>query len=107
MDKEKILSILSERLKEEGLYFLVALSRANGPLLKEKLRDVVNDQFQQKKGKKLINSRYTLDIWAARLEGAGLVDVQEVGRARLYSLAPLGEELINFTIQLKKAKGAM
>lgn len=107
MDREEILHTLSSRLKDGGLYFLVALSSSEGPVLKEKLRDLVNEQYQARRGIKLINSRYTLDIWTARLEGAGLVDVQEIGRARSYSIAPLGRELINFTRLIKKNKGAI
>jgi DNA-binding transcriptional ArsR family regulator len=102
MDKDQIIKILSDRLKDDGLYFLAVLDRLHSPILKEQLRDAVNEHYEAKRGKKLINSRYTLDIWTARLEGAGLVDVTEVGRARLYSLTNLGRYVIEYRKQLLK-----
>lgn len=94
MTKDEIINTLVERLRDEGLYFLVALKKSNEPILKEKLRDLVNEYYLEKKGISLIKSRYTLDTWTSRLEGAGLVDVKEIGRARMYSLSTLGNEVL-------------
>lgn len=91
MNNHEVFHILHERLKE-GVYFLAALE--NQPILKDKLKDEVNSLYRAFNDRDLINSRHTLDTWTARLEGAGLVDVQEVGRARMYSISDLGREMI-------------
>lgn len=95
LSREQILTILSDRLGN-GKWALAILKKENRPLNKELLGELVNESYQQqaRDGKKLLGSRHMLDEMAARLEGAGLVDVSEVGRARLYQLSQLGEELI-------------
>jgi hypothetical protein len=102
MTKEEILETLLNRLGD-GSWFLLALKVSNEPLLKERLRDKVNELYQEKMGTNdlLIPSRHSLDIWTARLEGAGLVDVQEIGRARIFKLSNLAFELLEYKKQKK------
>jgi hypothetical protein len=101
MVKEQILQVLSDRL-EEGSWFLAVLKKANGTSIsKEKLKNAVNELYREQFGEDLIKSRHSIDIYTARIEGAGLVDIQEIGRARVYQLSKLGEELINYRRQLK------
>jgi hypothetical protein len=101
MKVEEILDILIKRNKPDGFYFLAVLKLAKGPMLKEKLWEEVNNQYKKRKGEELIKSRYTLDTIAARLYGAGLVNIEEIGRARLYSISPLGEFLLAYNQQQK------
>ncbi|TVY07310.1 cell division protein FtsZ [Paenibacillus cremeus] len=102
LSREQILSILNKNLGN-GLWALLVLKKENRALNKELLGDIVNQHYDKQKGVKLLGSRHMLDEMAARLEGAGLVEVSEVGRARLYKLSDLGEELIDF-IQVQKSK---
>lgn len=98
MRVEELFHILYERCKDEGLMFLVTLEDANEPLLKDKLKDQVNNFYKHTYNidTDLIKSRHTLDTWTSRLEGAGLVDVKEVGRARMYSITDLGRTMIEY-----------
>jgi hypothetical protein len=96
MTAEEILNILIERNKPDGFYFLVVLKLSEKPMLKEELWDEVNKQYKMRKGDELIKSRYTLDSITNRLYGAALVKIEEVGRARLYSLTPFGELLLEY-----------
>ena len=98
MSVDELFHILYERCKDEGLMFLVALEDANEPLLKDKLKDQVNRFYKNTYNidEDLIKSRHTLDTWTARLEGAALVDVKEIGRARMYSITDLGRTMIEY-----------
>ncbi|MER7786503.1 MULTISPECIES: hypothetical protein [Streptomycetaceae] len=95
----ELLDILGDRLGNEGLCFLIALAESDRPLLKAQLGD--RAQELHKNGTTALNSRHHLDILTARIEGAGLVDVTEVGRSRLYSLSNLGNILIEHLQQEK------
>lgn len=72
---------------------------------KELLGELVNETYQQQtqSQKKLLGSRHMLDEMAAKLEGAGLVDVSEMGRARMYKLSLLGDEVI---LHIQSQRGA-
>src|SRR4051794_17228955 len=98
MNNPDIMRLLYERLQEEGLYFLVSLDEET--LLKDELWDAVNENYRKYGHKgpedKLITSRYILDHWTARLQGAGLVDVREIGRARMYHITQLGKAMIDY-----------
>lgn len=103
MNGMDLLSILLEHLSTESKWLLVTLKQSNGPLNKEQLRDAANsfyleNQFSKgiKQPEALIKSRHLLDIHTARLEGAGLVSVKEVGRIRIYSMTQLGEILLEY-----------
>ncbi|MCM3358171.1 hypothetical protein [Psychrobacillus sp. MER TA 171] len=100
LEKRDIFEILTNSLSEESKWFLFALSTEKVPLHKENLRDVANELFKRvnahDKKKQLITSRHSLDIHTARLEGAGLVNVQRIGQIRIYSLTELGTELLNY-----------
>lgn len=100
--KEDILEILRDRLGD-GIYILIALK--DGPLLKEQIKDHVNETYQLKVNPNvtLIPSRHILDIYTARLEGAGLVNVREIGRARMYERSELAEVLTTY-MKVKSSK---
>lgn len=109
MNREEILQVLSDNL-QEGNWFLACLSSQTDWVAKEKLKDIVNDFYKEKRGMTLINSRHSHDEFAARLEGAGLVIVETKGRARVYKISELGRELIEFRkkeiIEKNKQKGS-
>lgn len=65
---------------------------------KVKLQKMTNTLYQEKTQSEaeLINSRFTLDVSTARLEGAGLVDVDVYGRVRFYKLSPMGLDFLNY-----------
>jgi DNA-binding PadR family transcriptional regulator len=104
---EYIFDIFTERLQQEGIWFILAL-RDNKPLLKEQLKDEVNRIYMknikpsQSQSKPLVTSRYVLDRYTALLEGAGLVNVEEIGKARMYSLSELGRKFIEYTRQKRQ-----
>jgi len=105
-----IFEILTERLQQEGIWFMLALRDAKKPLLKEQLKDEVNRIYTEKKKvsdglpKPLVTSRYILDRYTERLEGAGLVNVDEIGKARLYSLSDLGHYFLDYTRRKRENK---
>lgn len=49
-----------------------------------------------KNGGPLIRSRHMLDVYAARLEGGGVVTIEEVGRIRIYRLSEQGKEVMRY-----------
>ncbi|MBU7595900.1 cell division protein FtsZ [Metabacillus halosaccharovorans] len=102
MTKEEILDILKERLGD-AIYILIVLKE--GPLLKEQIKERANEYYKSKgnNNSDLIPSRHILDIYTARLEGAGLVNVREIGRARVYERSQLAEVLTNH-IKLRPIK---
>ncbi|MFC5651013.1 hypothetical protein ACFPYJ_18255 [Paenibacillus solisilvae] len=91
------MKLLLERLGY-GKWALAILKKEDRPLNKELLGELVNQYYQQQTNtkEKLLGSRHMLDEMAARLEGAALVDITVLGRARLYKVSSLGEELISF-----------
>ncbi|TFI47438.1 hypothetical protein E4O93_12715 [Diaphorobacter sp. DS2] len=103
-----IFDIFIQRMQPEGIWFMLALRDAKKPLLKEQLKDEVNRIYLEKKKsadndlKPLVTSRYVLDRFTQRLEGAGLVDVEEIGKARLYSLSKLGNQFLEYTRQKRR-----
>lgn len=96
MNREEILTVLLNNIEETGLWMLATLKVAGKPVSKTNLRDQTNKRYFEKKEKSLISSRYTLDIFTAKLEGAGLIAVEKVGQVRLYQLTLLGNEIIKF-----------
>lgn len=60
-------------------------------------------KMQQKRGveepRKLIASRYSLDLNMARLEGGGLADVKSVGVVRIYTITKMGQDLLAYSLQ--------
>lgn len=101
LEKKDIYDLLVQNLSTESKWFIFALSKEKNPLHKENLRDVANEQYKkanQPKNDNLIASRHGLDIHTARLEGAGLVVVQEIGRVRMYSLSEMGQELLSYLL---------
>lgn len=94
--RDEILQALLDRLGD-GQWMLAVLMTHNKPLNKEKLGSLTNEFYRKFKNKDLIGSRHTLDELTARLEGAGLVDIPDLGgRARFYVISKLGKELIQF-----------
>jgi len=104
MTREQILRKLLAHVGD-GLWVMAALALYGRPINKERLRQLTNDHYRAKRGDELIKSRHTLDQLTARLEGAALVDVHGVGRAKMYTLSDLGQELIRFREQLMREKG--
>ncbi|MGY3716935.1 hypothetical protein ACWE42_15580 [Sutcliffiella cohnii] len=100
---EYILDIMIEQL-QDGIWFLLVLKEAGKPLLKETLKDEVNRIYLEKGNNtsNLVTSRYILDRYTGRLEGAGLVNVEEIGKARLYSLSEFGYKFIDYVRNKKK-----
>lgn len=99
LEVNEIYELLFNKLSPESKWFLFVLYKERGALNKERLRNVANNQYQKFIGNSstnLIVSRHGLDIHTARLEGAGLVHVEEIGRIRMYSLSKLGKELLAY-----------
>lgn len=103
--------ILTENLSLESKWFLVILQQQKEAINKEQLWQLTNQFYlsvEEKKGtenpSQLISSRYSLDIHAARLEGAGLVQVKELGRMRLYSITLLGKQLLEYLQKASKTQ---
>ncbi|NUU74672.1 cell division protein FtsZ [Paenibacillus xylanilyticus] len=100
MNREEILNALLCTIDETGLWMLATLRVANKPVAKSYLRDITNKRYIETKiqpeEKKLIPSRYSLDITTAKLEGAALIEVDRVGQTRFYKLTTLGNEVIKF-----------
>jgi hypothetical protein len=111
INKEEIFDIFAERL-EDGIWFILALKEKNKPILKDHLKDEVNELYIKKMTANrsntnvgpLITSRYILDRYTNRLEGAGLVNVENIGKARLYSLSNLAYEFIDYTRRKRSAE---
>lgn len=94
--------ILFENLSDESKWFLVVLIQQKEYINKEQLRELTNKAYfkandlDEVSAVPLIPSRYSLDIHTARLEGAGLVEVKELGRMRLYLITSLGKQLLDY-----------
>lgn len=97
MNREEILQALLDHVKE-GLWVMAALKKAQKPVSKEKLREATNAHYRQVWPSKppLIPSRHALDMILSRLEGGGVVSIEEMGRNKMYSLSRLGKEIILF-----------
>ncbi|GEL05547.1 hypothetical protein [Rummeliibacillus stabekisii] len=96
--RNEIMAILKEHLSVESKSILLTLKLAETPLRKEVLWEKTNENLQKvdESDRKLLSSRYVLDIHTARLEGAGLVDVEVMGRIRVYSISDFGLDFLNF-----------
>lgn len=92
--REDILNIFEKQLTEESTLLFSTLLRIKEPIAKEELWRAANMGKKSDDPKKefIINSRYTLDINIARLEGAGLITVKAYGRIRTYTVSELGYE---------------
>lgn len=103
---EEIFEMYQERLGD-ATWLLVALNEAGEPLLKEKLKDETNRIYAERKRNNpnntpLINSRHMLDHYTSMLYGACLVDVREIGKARMYSLTKVANDFIHWNRNRKK-----
>lgn len=108
---EDIFEMYQERLRD-ATWLLVALKEAGQPLLKEKLKEEANRVYAEKNNRNsddppLIGSRHTLDLYTSMLYGACLVDVTEVGKARMYSLTTVAHDFILWNKNRKKARGSL
>jgi hypothetical protein len=98
LTRDQILDAISKGIGD-GAWVLAALAWHGKPVAKEKLRDVTNTYFRRAKPDETdmpIRSRHLLDEMAARLEGAALVTVTPKGKAKMYTVSPLGHELIGY-----------
>jgi hypothetical protein len=101
MSSSEIIDVLCENLND-GIWALRVLYAEGAMKNKEKLWDYINQyhkdyQIENEKdyeGKKILPSRYALDIMTARLEGAGLISFKAIGRVRIYDVTDLGNVLI-------------
>lgn len=99
MSREEILSLIEENMSLESQLLFSLLRIQSQPIAKEELWKLANVQKKlegKEEDEKNINSRYTLDINIAKLEGAGLVKVKAYGRIRTYTLSRLGQEFVEF-----------
>lgn len=99
MTREQILECLLDNAGS-GLWIMAALKLNGKPINKVRLREITNSHFLSKNSDAYdlpIRSRHTLDQMTARLEGAGLVEILGVGRAKMYTLSELGHEIIRFS----------
>lgn len=101
LTKENIFEIFKVRMSDESKLLFTTLWNNKEAMAKEQLWKAAN--LQKKKirpdtdqEKDYINSRYTLDISIARLEGAGLLDVKSYGRIRTYTISLLGREFYEY-----------
>lgn len=104
MTREEILREILESLGESKWILAVLYrDREKEPIGKEKLKTLANEYYTETTGEleNLITSRYILDVFTARLEGAGLVRISRYGQVRMYSISKLGEEIIQFSRQLQ------
>lgn len=93
---QEIIDILCDTLKD-GIWALRVLY-AEGAMHKEGLWECVNRYHKEYQiendnnyeGKKILPSRYSLDIMTARLEGAGLITFKQLGRVRIFEVSTLG-----------------
>lgn len=104
----EIMNIIRDNLSNESQWILFTLKGAKSPLRKELLWEQTNEihsKFKKddekslqtnNKDEKLLSSRYVLDIHTARLEGAGLVEVEVLGRVRLYKITNWGKEFLEY-----------
>ena len=96
LTKNDILNTLNSSIGD-ARWLLAALKKNGEPLSKEQLKDEANELYKQQNQDKLIKSRHTHDVLAAKLEGAGVVNIKEYGRARFYEVSALGHELANYS----------
>jgi hypothetical protein len=96
LTRDQILSSIAKGIGD-GAWVLAALAWHGKPVAKEKLRDITNAYYRRAKPDEAempIRSRHLLDEMAARLEGAALVTVFPKGKAKMYMVSELGNELI-------------
>jgi hypothetical protein len=94
--REQILTRLLKQIGESGLWMMGALQKAGKPMPKERLRIITNEHRRAQEEGDMIRSRHTLDQISSKLEGAGMIDIECIGRTKMYTLSDLGEELIRF-----------
>lgn len=102
MIDNKHLEVLLERLTLESNFLLRTLYREKKKAInKIKLEELTNELFagfatEYGRDPKipLINSRFTRDLHTSRLDAAGLVDIEEIGRVRMYRISELGIALM-------------
>lgn len=105
MDRASIIETLADNLDVFGKAALHILNDQELLVGKEQIGILINDSWTERMKRKQtegeidpnanldsppVNSRYTLDIGIARLEGAGLITLHQHGRAKQYKISPLG-----------------
>ncbi|MED3687193.1 cell division protein FtsZ [Bacillus thuringiensis] len=101
MSSQEIIDTLCDTLND-GIWALRVL-HLEGSMHKEGLWAYVNkfhrecqiEQYGNYEEKKILPSRYSLDIMTARLEGAGLITYRQLGRVRIYQVSKLGNVVIH------------
>lgn len=105
------LRTLKERLTLESDFILRTLYKESKPINKLKIATMTNELFSQqaeqygkKKDTDLIDTRYLLDVSMSRLDAAGLVNIDVVGRVRMYEISDLGIELLKHIVKTNQGK---
>lgn len=98
---ENIFETFKVRMTDESKLLFSTLLNNKEAMAKEQLWKAANLQKRKSRPdtdqeKDYINSRYTLDISIARLEGAGLLDVKAYGRIRTYTISSLGRDFYEY-----------
>lgn len=97
LTKENVYDRIIESIQDDAIFLLAAIKKQEG-LVKHQLEDETNILYQSltNQSDKLINSRFTLDIMVAKLEGSSLIKIKEQGRSKRYMLSDVGKELIDY-----------
>ncbi|WP_163537280.1 hypothetical protein [Gracilibacillus sp. YIM 98692] len=96
LTKHDVYGRIIQNIQKDALFVLAAIKRKEG-LVKHQLEEEANAIFQkQYPSTKLINSRFSLDNYVAKLEGASLIEIRETGRSKQYYLSDIGQELIQY-----------
>ncbi|QST02875.1 hypothetical protein IMZ31_20205 (plasmid) [Pontibacillus sp. ALD_SL1] len=109
MERDDIMKLLADRLNDNR-YMLLGLAKYEHNFdrspSKMQLMDYANKLYEkaveqgietpENPEQPLIGSRHVLDVYAAKLEGAGLVNVEEIGRVRVFRLSKFGRELLQY-----------
>ncbi|MCP3764090.1 hypothetical protein NLX67_17200 [Domibacillus sp. A3M-37] len=106
---KEVLETLCKKMTKESRALLFTVREK--PMNKKQIWEVANLDYlklQQERSvpepKKLITSRYCLDLNMARLEGAILVNVRHLGVVAVYNITELGKEVLSYFFQLNRTK---
>lgn len=107
LEEHEFLSILKDNLSIQSKWILFTLLQADKQkdhyMKKEKLWEQTNQNYannevvknNDNKTDSILSSRYVLDINTARLEGAGLISFEQVGKTKFYKITEFGKYFLN------------
>lgn len=102
MEKNDILEVLRTRNKGAGLAILNVLKKADSKLTRKELTKQTDELLVANQLERVFRSRHGIEKYIAKLDGAGLIDIEEFGTSHLYSLSELGDELIKYSLMRQK-----